>query len=72
VSDTGVGIHPEDLPRVFDRFYRADKARSRSVGNSGLGLSICKSIVEMHGGRIQASSTFEVGTTFTVILPRSS
>jgi two-component system OmpR family sensor kinase len=67
VSDTGQGIPAEDLPRVFERFYRADK--SRSSGNAGLGLAICKSIVAAHGGNIEVESKENAGTTFTVRLP---
>ncbi len=69
VTDTGVGISPEDQARVFDRFFRADKARSRDAGGSGLGLAICKSIVEAHGGKIQVKSDVNVGSSFTVHLP---
>jgi two-component system, OmpR family, sensor kinase len=69
VQDTGTGIPPEDLPHVFERFYRVDKSRSRAHGGAGLGLAIVKSIVEVHGGRIEAQSTVGVGTSFIVTLP---
>ena len=70
IFNTGKGIAPEDLPRVFERFYRADKSRT-GAGNSGLGLSICKAIVEAHGGMMEATSAAG-GTTFTVRLPLES
>jgi two-component system sensor histidine kinase BaeS len=70
LRDTGSGIAAEDLPFVFDRFYRGDKARQRTdSASSGLGLAIAKAIVEAHGGEIQAESTVNAGTTFTLILP---
>jgi len=69
IADTGVGIPPEGLPHVFERFYRADAARSRDDGGSGLGLAICKTIVEAHGGTIVAHSAAGGGATFTVRLP---
>lgn len=72
VRDTGPGITPDDLPHIFDRFYRADKARSDSDGASGLGLAIAKALVEAHGGTIAARSTVGHGATFTLQLPLAS
>ncbi len=69
VQDSGAGIAPEDLPHVFDRFYRGDKSRSRQEGESGLGLAIARSLVAMHGGTITANSTPGQGTLFTITLP---
>ncbi|MDA1013779.1 MAG: heavy metal sensor histidine kinase [Planctomycetota bacterium] len=71
VRDTGIGIDADHLPRVFDRFYRVDKSRSREAGGTGLGLSIVQSIVAAHGGRVDIASTPGDGTTCTVLLPRS-
>ena len=68
VADSGVGISAEDLPRVFERFYRGDKSRTGS-GNAGLGLAICQAIVGAHGGELSVASELGVGTTFTVRLP---
>ncbi|MCQ2452544.1 MAG: HAMP domain-containing histidine kinase [Oscillospiraceae bacterium] len=69
VADTGIGIPDEDLPRIFDRFYRVDKARSREAGGTGLGLSIVKGIVHNLGGSIEAAPRLEGGMLFTVTLP---
>lgn len=69
IEDTGVGISPEHLPRIFDRFYRGDKARNRQEGGTGLGLAIVKWIVDRHGGRIRVESKPSVGTRVLVSLP---
>jgi two-component system phosphate regulon sensor histidine kinase PhoR len=71
VEDTGVGIPPEDLPRIFERFYRVDKARSRDLGGTGLGLAIVKHLAQAQGGEVSVRSTPREGTTFTVVLPRA-
>ncbi|MGW8318377.1 MAG: sensor histidine kinase [Candidatus Promineifilaceae bacterium] len=72
VTDTGSGIAAEDLPYVFDRFYRSDSSRSREQGGTGLGLAIVKAIVEAHGGRVDAASPGPgLGSTFTIYLPES-
>jgi two-component system sensor histidine kinase BaeS len=69
VADTGIGIDSQDLPRVFERFYRADNSRSRATGGAGIGLSIAKAIVEAHGGTISAASQPGRGSEFLVTLP---
>lgn len=72
VADTGVGIPEQDLPRIFERFYRVDKARSRELGGTGLGLSIVKHIVESHGGQVTVRSQVNRGSTFSVTFPLSA
>ncbi|GAA2741068.1 HAMP domain-containing sensor histidine kinase [Kitasatospora cinereorecta] len=72
VADTGTGIGPDDLVHVFDRFWRAEKSRSRRTGGSGLGLAIARQLVHAHGGTIDAASTLGEGTTMTLRLPRHS
>jgi two-component system phosphate regulon sensor histidine kinase PhoR len=70
VSDDGIGIAKEDLPRIFERFYRADKARSPDkIRGTGLGLAIVKHVAQLHGGRVEAESELDQGTTIRVVLP---
>ena len=70
VTDTGIGIHAEHLLRIFERFYRVDRSRSRALGGTGLGLSIVKHIATSHGGRVEVQSTEGRGSSFTLLLPR--
>lgn len=72
VKDTGPGIPPEDVPHLFQKFYRVDNSATRTVGGTGLGLYICKEIIDMYKGRIWAESTVDVGSTFYINLPRLS
>jgi two-component system sensor histidine kinase SenX3 len=72
VRDEGIGIEPRDLDRIFERFYRADRARSRATGGTGLGLAIVKHIATNHGGRVEVTSTVGEGSTFTLRLPARS
>jgi two-component system sensor histidine kinase BaeS len=70
VADTGSGISAEDLPHVFDRFYRGDRSRSRQGGGAGLGLAIARQLVTAHGGAIRVASEAGAGTTFTIEMPK--
>jgi signal transduction histidine kinase len=72
VADTGTGIDPHDMPHIFQRFYRADRARNRRVGGAGLGLALVKWIAEAHGGRVTVESVPGQGSTFTILLPLSA
>jgi two-component system phosphate regulon sensor histidine kinase PhoR len=72
VEDDGIGIPKEDLPRIFERFYRVDKGRSKELGGTGLGLSIVKHIVQAHGGNVWAESEITKGSTFYFTLPKRS
>jgi two-component system phosphate regulon sensor histidine kinase PhoR len=69
VIDRGIGIPASELPRIFERFYRVDRARSRELGGTGLGLSIVKHIAQLHGGRVEANSAIDEGTAISVVLP---
>ena len=69
VADSGEGISPEDLPHIFERFYRGEKSRNRSTGGSGLGLAIAQGIAREHGGTINVESQLGVGTTCRIVLP---
>jgi signal transduction histidine kinase len=72
VRDTGVGIAPEHVPRIFERFYRVDSGRSREQGGTGLGLAIVRHLVDAHGGRVEAASIVGRGTTISVLFPASA
>ena len=72
VTDHGVGVPRRDLDRIFERFYRVDRARSRETGGTGLGLAIVRHVASNHGGDVQVDSTEGVGSTFTLVLPRAS
>jgi two-component system phosphate regulon sensor histidine kinase PhoR len=69
VRDNGIGIPPADLPRIFERFYRVDRSRSREMGGTGLGLAIVKHIVQAHGGSVDVVSEAGCGSTFRILLP---
>jgi signal transduction histidine kinase len=69
VADTGEGIRPEDVPHVFERFYRGEKSRSRATGGAGLGLAIARGIIEAHGGEIRVESNLPRGTRFIFSIP---
>src|SRR5262249_10197474 len=69
ISDQGLGIAPEDLPRIWERFYRVDNTNTRRIGGTGLGLSITKALIELHGGRIWVTSEVGRGSSFFFTLP---
>jgi signal transduction histidine kinase len=69
VSDTGIGIAPDELPRVFDRFWRSDRSRSRATGGAGIGLAVVRELVDAHGGDVEVESAPGRGTLFRVTLP---
>ena len=69
VTDNGIGIPREDLPHIFERFYRVDKARSRQSGGTGLGLAIAREITQRHGGDISIESHMPMGTTVSIVMP---
>jgi signal transduction histidine kinase len=71
IADSGIGIPSEDLPRIFERFYRVDKARSREVGGTGLGLSIVKHVIEQMQGAVSVESQLNKGSRFTIVLPEA-
>lgn len=70
IADNGIGLDPKDFPKIFDTFYRADKARSNVSNGSGIGLSVCRRIIEMHGGRIWATGSENNGLTILISLDR--
>ena len=72
ITDSGIGIPKEEIQKIFDRFYRVDKARARDTGGTGLGLSIALDAVKLHGGYIEVSSEEEKGSIFTIVLPYNS
>lgn len=72
VADSGIGIQKEEIPRIFERFYRVDKDRSRNSGGTGLGLAIVKHLIEAHEGKIDVTSELGRGTVFTVMLKRAA
>jgi signal transduction histidine kinase len=69
VTDQGIGIPSAEIPRIFERFYRVDKARSRATGGTGLGLAIVRHVAENHGGKVEVASELGVGSTFTLLIP---
>lgn len=71
MTDTGIGIAPEDLPYVFERFWRADRSRNRKSGGTGLGLTICHRLVQVQGGEITVKSKLNQGSEFTFWLPQA-